>query len=91
MGERGNCALFRELKICSDERYGFEGVQLIELVTLFLFQMTVIPAVERKFAELPNTNLDEKVRQVENEIIPFWNRFCSPPFAMMVLQSRFQR
>lgn len=48
-------------------------------------------AVERKFAELPNTNLDEKVRQVENEIIPFWNRFCSPPFAMMVLQSRLQR
>lgn len=81
----------RNQNMYSMERYDFEGVQLIEIVTLFLFQMTVIPAVERKFAELPNTNLDEKVRQVENEIIPFWNRFCSPPFAMMVLQSRLQR
>lgn len=81
----------RNQNMYSMERYDFEGVQLIEIVALFLFQMTVIPAVERKFAELPNANLDEKVRQVENEIIPFWNRFCSPPFAMMVLQSRLQR
>ena len=63
----------RNQNMYSMERYDFEGVQLIEIVALFLFQMTVIPAVERKFAELPNTNLDEKVRQVENEIIPFWN------------------
>ena len=45
MGERGDYALFRELKICSDERYGFERVQLIERAVLFLFHMTVVPAV----------------------------------------------
>ena len=48
----------RNQNMYSMERYDFEGVQLIEIVALFLFQMTIIPAVERKFAELPNTNLD---------------------------------
>ena len=45
MGERGKCALFRELKIYSVGCYGFERVQLIERAVLFLFHMTVIPAV----------------------------------------------
>ena len=45
MGERGDYALFRELKIYSVECYGFERVQLIERAVLFLFHMTVIPAV----------------------------------------------
>lgn len=35
----------RNQKMYSIERYGFEGVQLIERATLFLFHMTIIPAV----------------------------------------------
>ena len=35
----------RNQNMYSIERYDFEGVQLIERVALFLFQMTVIPSV----------------------------------------------
>ena len=35
----------RNQNMYSIERYDFEGVQLIEIVALFLFQMTVIPSV----------------------------------------------
>ena len=34
----------RNQNMYSIERYDFEGVQLIERVALFLFQMTVIPS-----------------------------------------------
>lgn len=35
----------RNQTMYSIERYDFEGVQLIERVALFLFQMTVIPSI----------------------------------------------